>query len=189
MDDPEKIDIDTLRKNSESLLCLIECLGTALKPVKSDVSGNMVKIIDAQQKLCPEVELLHEVLAKEIAAGCHKKDPSGSVGTLWLTRGMMFFHRLLQIVLEEKDDPNDSLQGPVSRAYEEILREHHNFVMRGAFSVVSHAAPRRSTLKLRLMENDASKEDALIQELNEFLDAMLPTLEALKKLIANLGLK
>lgn len=188
MEDPEQIQIDTLIKNGNSILVVIECLGVSCKPVYNDMAGNLNKIKDAQQKLCPEVELLHELLAKEIAAGCHKKDPSACVGFLWLTRGIMYFHRVLKYLLEEKDDSNDSMQAIVSKSYNETLRQHHNFVMRGAFSVVSHASPKKSVLCLRLMENDESKKEALEQETREFVDAMVTTLDACNTLIANLGI-
>ncbi len=187
--DSGELELAALSKDVERLICLIDTLGTAMKPVKNDVSGNMAKILDSRDKLCPQVTVLRELLETEIHAEAHKKDPSACVGILWLYRGMAFFFRFLEIVHETREEAGDSLQAAVSAAYDETLKSHHNFVMRGIFNMVSRAVPRRSTLKLRLMDNDASKEEELMKEFDAIIASMRPIQAAIQQLLTRLDIK
>uniref|UniRef100_A0A0R3SCZ4 GLTP domain-containing protein n=1 Tax=Hymenolepis diminuta TaxID=6216 RepID=A0A0R3SCZ4_HYMDI len=91
-------------------------VGAALYPVKSDVNGNIVV----------------KMLARENEANIAKKDSSGSVGLLWLSRGVEL---IIESLAELVRNPDEKMSNLVKIAYEKTLRPYHNRVMSLIFSV------------------------------------------------------
>nr|CDS34864.1 glycolipid transfer protein HET C2 [Hymenolepis microstoma] len=104
--------------------------GAALYPVKSDVSGNMRKVRNSCERF--NVWTIDEMLSKEQEAGVAKKDSSGSVGLLWLSRTVDL---ILESMVELIKDPDGKMCNLVRIAYDRTLKPYHSRVMALLFSV------------------------------------------------------
>lgn len=72
------------------------------------------------------------MLAKENEANIAKKDSSGSVGLLWLSRGVEL---IIESLAELVKNPDEKMSNLVKNAYEKTLKPYHNRIMSLIFSV------------------------------------------------------
>ncbi|KAK6343306.1 hypothetical protein TWF730_010897 [Orbilia blumenaviensis] len=122
---------------SSCLIELFDILGsTAFAPVKSDLSGNIAKLQKRYDAAPEQSKTLQELVLAERA----EKKKEATEGLVWLLRGLDFTARGLRHNLENK---TEELAVSFQHAYDGTLKQHHNFVVKGIFSVALKATPYR----------------------------------------------
>lgn len=170
------VDTLTFLKASEGLCGIFDLLGSgAFSVVQNDLKGNINKIrarYDAQPSKSTTLEQLVE----------HEKDEkkrTATEGMLWLLRGMSFTCKGLQ---NSQSDKTQELSQSFSKAYEGTLKPHHNFVVKGLFSVAMKACPYRSDFYKKLA-GDAADGPSITstEKVSEDLDKWLHSLDTIVK--------
>ncbi|VDN96595.1 unnamed protein product [Rodentolepis nana] len=163
------LDVNNLLDFMHNIIVFCDMQGAALFPVKSDVSGNMHKVRNACERL--NVCTIDEMLAKEQETGIAKRDSSGSVGILWLSRTVDL---ILESMVEFLKCPDEKMSNLVRIAYERTLKPYHSRVMALLFSGGLRIFPDTNTFLLNLAYNKPNMNEKVIgfyvyvAELNNF---------------------
>ena len=78
------------------------------------------------------VKTVEEMLIKEKELKVDKNDNSGTIGLLWLTRGIEL---IIAVMIELSESPDKSMQDIGRSAYSRTLVKHHNAIMKKIFNV------------------------------------------------------
>jgi len=147
---------------AESLTTLFDVLGsTAFGTVKSDMAGNIQKLRTRRAEAPEKSATLQELVLAERA----EKKKTATEGLLWLTRGLDFTAKGLR---HNQDHPSEELSVSFTHAYGETLKPHHNFIIKGVFSVAMKATPYRNDFYAKL----GSDQVQVNQKLLAWLDAL-----------------
>jgi len=109
---------------------------TAFAAVISDMNGNIKKIQERYDAEPEKSKTLQELVENETA----EKKKTASEGLLWLNRGLEFTCLALE---DNAADGSKELDKSFGHSYENTLKKHHNFVVKGIFSVALKATPYR----------------------------------------------
>ncbi|KAH6587819.1 hypothetical protein BASA50_011120 [Batrachochytrium salamandrivorans] len=136
--------------STNSLTKLFDTLGAAFSVVSSDMHGNITKIRTRFDQNAARSGTLQELVNAERA------DNSGKAADalLWLKRGLEFTAMGLRRNL---DNPSEELSTSFNKAYEGTLSRHHNFMIRGVFSLAMKACPSRVDFYAKLSRSDPAK--------------------------------
>jgi len=169
--------IDTLAflEASNGLVGLFDLLGsTAFSIVQADLNGNIAKVkarYDAAPTLSGTLQSLVENEKGE------KKRPA-TEGLMWLLRGLSFTCMALQF---SQADEKEELSASFTKGYEGTLKKHHNFVIKGVFSVAMKACPYRKDFYAKVAADPDGGAPASVERLNEALNKWLAALSAIVK--------
>jgi len=168
----DKIATTEFLEASESLVTLFDILGaTAFAAVKKDMTGNIKKIRDRQLAHPAESETLQDLVNNELA----EKKKTASEGLLWLNRGLEFTSQALR---KNCDTPNEELTDSFTKAYGDTLKQHHNFMVKGVFTVAMKACPYRADFYKQLGGDDAAETERQLKEWLVALEKIVAILNA-----------
>lgn len=152
---------------SDTLVKLFDVLGsTAFGAVISDMNGNIKKIRDRQTAVPDKSATLQELVLAEQT----EKKKTATEGLLWLLRGLEFTSKALRHNVE---NPNEELATSFQHSYDGTLKKHHNFVVKGIFTVALKATPYRKDFYEKIGTEDATGKD----------DRLLAWLDNLEKVV------
>ncbi|KAF8552973.1 het-c2 protein [Imleria badia] len=140
----EGIDTIAFLEASEGVVRLFKLLeNPAFALVVSDLDGNITKVrtrylAHPTQSTTLELLTLNEQSEKKRTA---------TEGLMWLLRGLSFTHQALHTA---QSDSNVELSRAFTQGYEASLKQHHNFVVKGLFSVAMRACPYRKDFYAKL---------------------------------------
>ncbi|KAL9711529.1 hypothetical protein Ac2012v2_004600 [Leucoagaricus gongylophorus] len=169
--------VDTVQflEASRGLVGLFNLLGsTAFSVVQSDLNGNIAKVqarYDAVPEKCRTLENLVENEKGE-------KKRIATEGLMWLLRGLSFTCKALQNAQENKPE---ELSVAFTKSYESTLKQFHNFIVKGVFSVAIKACPYRKDFFAKLRADKDGGEPATEDELDTDLNKWLASLSAIVK--------
>jgi len=105
-----------------------------------------------------------------------EKKNTATEGLMWLSRGLLFTHQSLHA---EQSDPNIELSKAFTKGYEASLKQHHNFLVKGIFSIAMNACPRRTDFYAKLAaDTESSGASAVSAEtVSQALDKWLEGLD------------
>ncbi|KAG9101948.1 hypothetical protein FRC06_002460 [Ceratobasidium sp. 370] len=147
---------------SEGLVAMFDLLNSAaFTMVQSDLKGNITKVRTRQTSHPAESVTLEQLVENEWK---EKKRPA-TEGLIWLFRGLAFTCIALQ---KSQANKEDELAKSFSSSYEATLKPHHNFVVKGAFSVAMKACPYRKDFYEKL----GSPPEKVHEELDKWLAAL-----------------
>jgi hypothetical protein len=130
----------------QQFLPFFDRMGSMFKVVKSDIGGNVDKLLAGTAK-CAANATFASVIDADVAEGkTAKTGGSNAESLLWLKRAMEFIMLLLSKVSETKDEVKKCAQ----ESYEVSLGKHHNFIVRKTTSVMMGTAPGRADLMAAL---------------------------------------
>ncbi|KAI9570706.1 het-c2 protein, partial [Boletus coccyginus] len=164
--------VDTLAflEASEGVVRLFKLLeNPAFALVVSDLEGNITKVrtrylAHPTQSTTLELLTLNEQSEKKRTA---------TEGLLWLLRGLQFTHQALHAA---QSDPYIELSKAFTKGYETSLKQHHNFVVKGLFSVAMKACPYRKDFYVKLAADPdggaSATDDKVEEELNRWLEGL-----------------
>ncbi|KAI0001260.1 het-c2 protein [Russula compacta] len=167
--------VDTLAflKASDGLVGLFDLLGSAaFSVVQSDLKGNIAKV----RARYDETPTLSNTLEKLVENEKGEKKRKATEGLLWLLRGQQFTCKALQNI---QANGSEELASAFGNAYEGTLKPHHNFVVKGVFSVAMKACPYRADFFNKLKADPAGGPPASDDHLNEELNRWLASLDGI----------
>jgi len=169
---------------------LFKIMGSWLKLVKADVNGNIKKITNSYNKDPATRKYINTLVQSEIDANVHNKDPSGSIGLMWLSRGVRFFYEFLVAILDDYHNnvTNESLTDTARKAYDVALLKHHNWLMQKSFHMISLACPKRSTIINNVTQNGIIPVELIMKELDVFMSTIKPTLDRIDMILTEKGI-
>ncbi|KAJ3310344.1 hypothetical protein HDV04_005095 [Boothiomyces sp. JEL0838] len=155
----------------EVLVKLLDSLGSAFSPVRSDIQGNVTKLKTRYDQFPDKSKTLQSIVISEKP----EKKRIATEALLWLKRGLEFTCLALKLNLENE---SEELQTSFTKAYEQTLSKHHSFLIRPIFSVAMKACPYRKDFYANLSHG----ED---QKLNEQLKSWVAGLDEKLKVIVD----
>lgn len=117
-----------------------------------------------------------ELLVQNEGAPGEKKRPA-TEGLMWLLRGLDFTAQALRRSLGDK---SEELSTSFTKAYEGSLKQYHNFVVKGAFSLAMKACPYRTDFYAKL----GSPPEKVDAELEKWLSALERIVKRMQDLYA-----
>ncbi|KAJ3563548.1 hypothetical protein NP233_g8871 [Leucocoprinus birnbaumii] len=169
--------VDTLQflEASKGLMGLFDLLGSAaFAPVQSDLKGNIAKV-QARYDDAPDKSRTLESLVENEKG---EKNRTATQGLLWLLRGLSFTCKALQ---NAQADKTSELSVAFTKSYGDTLKQFHNFIVKGVFSVAMKACPYRKDFFDKLRADPNGLQPASEDELNTELDKWLAALAAIVK--------
>ncbi|PVU95354.1 hypothetical protein BB561_001868 [Smittium simulii] len=150
--------IDTFQfcQAAEGVVLLFDELGsTAFAPVKSDITGNIKKVMTKYNSDKQSFNTLQKIVLSEV----NSKDKTATQGLLWLKRGLEFCAIAL---VRNIENLSESLSTSFQKAYEESLKKFHSFLVRPIFSLAMQACPSRENFYPKIGPDfDSIKDDLL----------------------------
>ncbi|KAG9317982.1 het-c2 protein [Chiua virens] len=95
-------------------------------------------------------------------------------GLMWLLRGLLFTHQALHTAQKE---PDIELAKAFTKGYDASLKQYHNFIVKGIFSVAMKACPYRKDFYTKLATDPIDGTSASSDKVNEALDRWLEGLD------------
>jgi len=142
----------------------------AFTPVQSDMRGNVKKIREKHDTNPEKYKTLQKIVIDE----SNDKKKTATEGLLWLKRGLEFTSLALR---RNVDDPNEELADSFKKAYDDTLKQYHNFLVKNVFSLAMKACPYRKDFYQKL----GSDQDKVNQQLKEWLVTLESLVGNLKK--------
>jgi len=160
---------------AETVAGLFDVLGSAaMKPVKSDLTGNIKKVRDRQLEAPVDSETLQDLVRNELKAKKH----TATEGLLWLTRGLDFTAQGLRHNLS---NPSEELSTSFREAYGGTLKPHHSFLVKPIFSAAMSATPYRKDFYAKLGDD----QTRVNKEMGEWLQSLEKVLKILNTFLAS----
>lgn len=152
---------------SEGLVGMFDLLGSAaFTVVQSDLRGNIAKV-RARYEATPSLSVTLESLVENEQG---EKKRTATEGLLWLHRGLSFTCKALE---HAQNDKSAQLSAAFTQSYGDTLKKHHNFVVKGIFSVAMKACPLRADFYAKLAGDPTGGPPASQEKLNKELDEWL----------------
>ncbi|XP_070505948.1 uncharacterized protein [Chironomus tepperi] len=145
---PEHIEENGKIKTSEfidasnEIVSVLEKFGKLFTPIVMDMRGNTSQLYDLYQKDVKNWEYIEDMIltAPELKY---------RAWLLWLKRALELIERFFYYVMTDPDiiaQKSDSLQPMIVRAYNEVLKPYHGFLLQQTFSMLNRWIPNRKTL-------------------------------------------
>ncbi|KAF8629861.1 hypothetical protein AX15_003222 [Amanita polypyramis BW_CC] len=169
------IDTVAFLEASKGLVGMFDLLGSAaFSVVQADLKGNITKVKARYDAAPAQSASLQELVINEQG----EKKRTATEGLMWLLRGLSFTCKALQHAQANKAS---ELSTGFTKAYDETLKKHHNFVVKGIFSVAVKACPYRTDFYGKLVADPAGGAPATMERLNDGLDKWLASLSDILK--------
>lgn len=146
---------------------------TAFAPVKSDINGNITKLLKKYDTDKEKFVTLQDIVNSEIEEKTTKAKNSATDALLWLKRALSFIRVFLQEVLTGEED----LVKCAKKAYESSLKQYHGWIVQGIFSLAMKAVPYRKDF-VKALGPDCT-EDVVLSEMKETVDVMAANIDTL----------
>ncbi|TRM70217.1 glycolipid transfer protein domain-containing protein [Schizophyllum amplum] len=169
--------VDTLQflEACEGLVGLFDLLGSAaFSVVQSDLRGNITKLRTRYDAFPAQSGTLEQLVESEKG----EKKRTATEGLMWLLRGLSFTCKSLQ---NAQADKTQELAPAFTKGYEGSLKQFHNFVVKGVFSVAMKACPYRKDFYEKLAADPAGGAPASQETVDAELDKWLAALDAIVK--------
>ncbi|KAF8129333.1 het-c2 protein [Boletus edulis] len=171
--------IDTLAflEASEGVVRLFKLLeNPAFAPVVKDLNGNITKVRTRYLSNPTQSSTLELLTLNEQS----EKKNTATEGMMWLFRGLSFTHQALHTA---QSDPKIELSKAFEKGYSDSLGKHHNFIVRGVFSLAMTACPKRNDFYTKLAADPDGGPSVASADVNEELDKWL---QGLDKIVAQM---
>eukprot|EP00899_Mesostigma_viride_P022844 jgi/Mesvir1/3744/Mv15020-RA.1 len=156
---------------------VIDQLGTALYPVKSDIGGNIDRLRKRYETDTARFHVIFAIVEDEIKAGTASGSSSCSNGLLWLKRANQF---IVAFLVQLRANPSQSLKDAAYAAYEATLSKYHNWLTRKAFEAALAFVPTREAFMAKLgtdqervgrdMDTCASQFTAILNIIDKWME-------------------
>ncbi|OMJ16509.1 Pleckstrin homology domain-containing family A member 8 [Smittium culicis] len=150
--------IDTVQflEAAKGVLYMFDELGsTAFAPVKSDISGNIIKVT----KKYESDKVRYDTLQKIVLSEAQTKDRTATQGLLWLKRGLDF---AATAIVKNLETVGEELSTSFSKAYDETLKQFHSFLIRPVFSLAMRACPKSADFYNKIGGDSQTTKDELL---------------------------
>jgi len=169
--------IDTLDflEASKGLVGLFDLLGSAaFSVVQNDLNGNIAKVKARYDAASSQSGTLEQLVENEKG----EKKRTATEGLMWLLRGLSFTCKALQ---QSQANKSEELTVSFAQSYAGTLKQFHNFVVKGIFSVAMKACPYRKDFYAKLVADPEGGAPISLAKLDEQLDKWLAALDNILK--------
>ncbi|KAG8459119.1 hypothetical protein KFE25_002526 [Diacronema lutheri] len=153
----------------DSIISILDAMGSGLGMVKSDMTGNVGHIRRNAAKFGPGVTL-QAMVKKDIEDKVEGKDGSTALSLLWLKRALHFLDQLIVHLLK---NAGMEVADAGRAAYADTLTHHHNFAVRQIFKVAITAVPYRKDFMAKIAGSEEQAMPALAGISPSFSNAVL----------------
>ncbi|KZP16301.1 glycolipid transfer protein [Athelia psychrophila] len=165
----EGVETEAFLEASDGLVLMFDLLGSAIFGfVQNDMRQNLAGVRERFQAFPEESTTLEKLVKFENAGGTR-------VATACLIRLIRGQYFTCSALLHAQNEPNSELHTCFQAAYDEVLRHHHNFIIRGTMAVVLRAVPYRKDFYARIAQGGS------IENLNAELAKWLVGLDIIVK--------
>ncbi|KAL6301233.1 het-c2 protein [Sparassis latifolia] len=167
------VDTVAFLEAAEGVVGLFDILGSAaFTVVQADLRGNIAKVRVRYEATPTQSSTLELLVINEKG----EKKRTATEGLMWLLRGLAFTCKALQAT---QANQTEELAAAFSKSYEQTLKQFHNFVVKGIFSVAMKACPYRADFYAKLASDPAGGPSVSADKLNEELNSWLTALAAI----------
>lgn len=189
-EDDGTIKTEPFLKAAKQIVPFFDVLGTAYKPVKSDIDGNVVRLTKRYESAPDKFPTLRSILDDEIQRKCSENKDSATQGLLWLKRALEYLTMFLRLIVEDhKAGKKSENIGPFAKkAYEDTLKKYHSWLIQKIFGMVYLAVPYRKDLLKSLSEDKSISDDQVITDMNDYIEVIEVNLKVLQDMFQVLDL-
>ncbi|KAL2506572.1 Glycolipid transfer protein 1 [Abeliophyllum distichum] len=162
------------------MLPILDKFGTAMTMVKSDISGNILRLESKYSSNPFRFNYLYSVVLAEVETKTAKSSSSCTNGLLWLTRAMDFLVALFHNLAEHQ---NWSMSHACNDSYSKTLKKWHGWLASSTFMLVMKLVPDRK----KFMEVLGTQGD-IYGDMENFCKNFSPVLAEIHKFMAGVGL-
>eukprot|EP00898_Chlorokybus_atmophyticus_P009288 jgi/Chlat1/98/Chrsp1S00222 len=159
---------------------VIESLGAALLPVKSDITGNIERLQKRYDQNPMEFKYLFAIPRADMKEQVQKDNSSCAKGLLWLKRALEFIVALLDLL---QSDSRLTLSQAATTSYERTLSKYHGWITRNVFSLAMKVCPSRESFLAKL-----GPQKGTMEEMGAFTTAFAPILQRIHQFLVDNGL-
>jgi len=168
------------------LFSLLDNFGsTAFLPVKLDVFGNINKLRNKYSLDKARYRTLQGMIKHEIDEKVTRAKNSATDALMWLRRAIWFLREFFNEFSKKK---NPEMHECVYIGYQNSLRQHHNFVVRGIFKLAVKALPTKDDFikslavnKDDFLENKTKFEKQILEDMKVYAVGIDKCLDLLEK--------
>ncbi|PVU87155.1 hypothetical protein BB559_006190 [Furculomyces boomerangus] len=164
----EGIDTEQFLEASKGVVMLFDELGSAaFSPVKSDITGNITKVYTKYNTDKQKFNTLEKIVLDEASS----KDKTATQGLLWLKRGLEF---CALAIIKNIQNVTEELSQSFTNAYNETLKQYHNFLIKPIFLLAMKACPTASVFYSKIGSSPTLKDELLVwaKALKAFTDRL-----------------
>lgn len=192
----DSIAIDTVQflDASAEIVKFVDLLGTVFTPVKSDISGNIDKLQAAYSANRDLFQNLSKLIRSEQQTLRADEFHVATDALIWLTRALAYVEKFLICLLD--DYRSGRCQADLTdyfiAAYDNSLRQYHNWFVQKLFGVCLIAAPGRQQLLKLIAGGSRDQEvddEAIFEAIEQFLQNMSSNIFAIHRLFDNLKIE
>eukprot|EP00899_Mesostigma_viride_P020235 jgi/Mesvir1/28212/Mv04765-RA.1 len=162
---------------------VFEALGTSMYLGKKDFSGNIRKLKTPYNKDPAKYQYLGDLLQDEKQQGVHLKDPSGTIGTLWLRRSLEFLIAVFDQVINAKEET--TMTEAMDAAYDKTLLPFHGWLTEKAMRASMYVCETKEHFIAAL----GPTKEVVFEEMRKCSEAMAPVLERVKATFLELDME
>jgi hypothetical protein len=126
-----KIETESFIDASAEVIGILESFGTLFTPVVSDMRGNVQQLKSHYEKDKDERKFVEDMILSDKSMATHP-------WLLWLKRALELIERFFFYVLQSEEvvkGKEDNLSPMIRKAYDEVLRPYHGFLLQNTFKV------------------------------------------------------
>lgn len=130
-DSSGKIETIAFIEASNEVIGIIESFGKLFSPVVNDMKGNVNNLLDHYQKDAESRKYIFDMILSDEQMATHP-------WLLWLGRALELIERFFWHVLSSDviiKEQSDDLRPMISKAYDEVLKPYHGFLLQNTFKV------------------------------------------------------
>jgi len=163
--DKNGVDTAQFLEASHGLVKMFDLLGAGVFSfVQADIRSNIHGVWECYNAKETDTRITLERLVKSEVGS---RDRPGTGCLRRLLRGLAF---TCQSLKNSRENPSEELQTSFRRAYDAVLKHHHNFAIRTVVSVALKACPRRRDFYARIAQGGS--QDRLDAELAKWLEGL-----------------
>jgi Glycolipid transfer protein (GLTP) len=128
-----KICTKSFLESANEVIAIIATFGKLFKPIVSDMQNNSNQISKFYEMDPDSRRYLEDMVLNDEKKISH-------TWILWLKRALMLIERFFWYVIHDSDvisQKSENLQPMMSRAYEEVLKPYHGFLLQKTFSLLT----------------------------------------------------
>lgn len=155
---------------------IVGSMGSQFSMTKDDMLGNVKKVRTKYETDKEKFKKMKDLLQDEKDKKEDKNDKSGTVGGLWLKRGLEYLCELIWEVVKEHEESKKSgrksdsgaVKTACKNAYEKTLTKYHNMASRMVVKGGLMLSPYKETLMTNLAQGTKDKDDEVVDEMKAY---------------------
>lgn len=176
---------------------IVGSMGSQFSMTKDDMVGNIKKIRNKYETDKEKFKKVKDLLQDEKDKKEDKNDKSGTVGGLWLKRGLEYLCEVFwELIIEHEDSKkpggksdSGAVNAACKKAYGKTLKKHHNIATKMVVQAALMLSPYKETLFTNLANGEKDKMDEVVDEMKAYEEPFRAYMILLGQLFLSFGFK